>query len=1002
MKFALHAALSLGILVLCLADPPAQSPVRWCTISDPEQKKCVELKTKMSSTPSLDCVKKTTYSDCIKAIAENEADAISLDGGHIFEAHLAPYNLKPVVAEVHGTGKDAATSYYAVAVVKKGTGFTIRELKGKKSCHTGLDRSAGWVIPIGTLLYHQTLSWDRATPITHAVAQFFSASCVPGAPANEPNLCRLCLGTGAQKCSRTGPYSGYSGAFQCLKDGAGDVAFVKHTTVLENDPSEKDKYELLCEDGSRKPVDKYHECHWAKVAAHAVVTRSVDGRADEIWSFLSQAEAKYGKNSKESFKLFSSPYGKDLLFKDSATNFIRVPRLMDAQFYLGYQYWAAIQSLRPVASRETPEAPLKVKWCTVSKDEKAKCDEWSAVSGGSLDCAVAETTEDCIAKITKGDADAISLDGGYVYTAGTCGLVPIMGEYYGDDVTRCQNEGAPGETYYAVAVVKKSNPSITWKNLRDKKSCHTAVGRTAGWNVPMGLIHNETGSCDFDKFFSKGCAPGSPLTSPLCELCVGSGSSLPPNYICAANSNERYYGYSGAFRCLVEKGDVAFVKHTIVSENTDGHNNADWAKGLRSDQFELLCRDGNRARTEEYKKCHLALVPAHAVVTRPDRATAVREMLINQQALYGSRGSQKAIFQMFQSETKDLLFKDSTTCLIQLSRGTTYEQYLGKDYFDSISSLNKCSPSELLQVCSFSPAYWPGQKLDLGRGTVRRSDGAGHDWGHVAISAGQGMASEGDQRSGLQPYLDSLRQELQVPDSTLLSVLLALLAVALTLLIWKLIRGRKSSRRTVLLVGLCDSGKTLLFVRLLTGTYRNTQTSITDSSAVYRVSNDKGSSVTLIDLPGHESLRLQFLEKFKATARAIVFVVDSVAFQREVKDVAEFLYQVLTDCTVLKNALPLLIACNKQDITMAKSAKLIQQQLEKELNTLRVTRSAAPSTLDGSTSSGTAQLGKKGKEFDFSQLPMKVELVECSARGSKAEEGSADIEDLEKWLARIA
>lgn len=272
----------------------------------------------------------------------------------------------------------------------------------------------------------------------------------------------------------------------------------------------------------------------------------------------------------------------------------------------------------------------------------------------------------------------------------------------------------------------------------------------------------------------------------------------------------------------------------------------------------------------------------------------------------------------------------------------------------------------------------------------------------MAVSAGQGMAPEGDQRSGLQPYLDSLRQELQAPNATLLSVLLALLAVALTLLVWKLIQGRKSSRRTVLLVGLCDSGKTLLFVRLLTGTYRNTQTSITDSSAVYRVSNDKGSSVTLVDLPGHESLRLQFLEKFKATARAIVFVVDSVAFQREVKDVAEFLYQVLTDCTVLKNTLPLLIACNKQDITMAKSAKLIQQQLEKELNTLRVTRSAAPSTLDGSASSGTAQLGKKGKEFDFSQLPMKVELVECSARGSKAEEGSADIKDLEKWLARIA
>ncbi|XP_006750988.2 signal recognition particle receptor subunit beta-like isoform X2 [Leptonychotes weddellii] len=90
-------------------------------------------------------------------------------------------------------------------------------------------------------------------------------------------------------------------------------------------------------------------------------------------------------------------------------------------------------------------------------------------------------------------------------------------------------------------------------------------------------------------------------------------------------------------------------------------------------------------------------------------------------------------------------------------------------------------------------------------------------------------------------------------------------------------------------------------------------------------------SLTLIDLPGHESLRLQFLERFKASARAVVFVVDSAAFQREVKDVAEFLYQVLIDSMSLKNTPSFLIACNKQDITMAKSAKLIQQQLEKEL-----------------------------------------------------------------------
>ncbi|NXV51869.1 SRPRB protein, partial [Uria aalge] len=256
--------------------------------------------------------------------------------------------------------------------------------------------------------------------------------------------------------------------------------------------------------------------------------------------------------------------------------------------------------------------------------------------------------------------------------------------------------------------------------------------------------------------------------------------------------------------------------------------------------------------------------------------------------------------------------------------------------------------------------------------------------------------------SGLEPHLEALRREMAAPGPAVLSVLLALFVVVITFLIWRFVQGRRSSRKAVLLLGLCDAGKTLLFARLLTGRYRDTQTSITDSSAVYRARNDKGANVTLIDLPGHESLRLQFLERFKAAARAIVFVVDSVAFQREVKDVAEFLYQVLVDSTVLKNAPALLIACNKQDITMAKSAKLIQQQLEKELNTLRVTRSAAPTSLDGSATGGPAQLGKKGKDFDFSQLPMKVEFVECSARGSKGEEGDADFEGLEKWLAKIA
>lgn len=51
-------------------------------------------------------------------------------------------------------------SYYAVALVKKGTDFTIDNLQGKTSCHTGLGRSAGWNVPIGTLVRRGNIQWD--------------------------------------------------------------------------------------------------------------------------------------------------------------------------------------------------------------------------------------------------------------------------------------------------------------------------------------------------------------------------------------------------------------------------------------------------------------------------------------------------------------------------------------------------------------------------------------------------------------------------------------------------------------------------------------------------------------------------------------------------------------------------------------------------------------------------------------------------------------------------
>ncbi|XP_030185950.1 inhibitor of carbonic anhydrase-like [Lynx canadensis] len=695
MKFAICSLLCAGTLGLCLAVPG--KTVRWCTVSNHEASKCSDFSDNMKKVlpadgPHVTCVKRASHFECIKSIWANEADAVTVEGGLVFEAGLLPFNLKPIVAEFFGSKDDPQTYHYAVAVVKKDSDFQLNQLRGKKSCHTGLGWSAGWNIPIGALLPSDSI--EKATA---EMAEFFSGSCVPCANRTAfPRLCQLCVGKGTDKCacSFQEPYFGYSGAFKCLQDGVGDVAFVRHMTVFENLPNkaDRDQYELLCLDNSRKSVDEYKDCHLAHFPSHAVVARKVGGKEDLIWELLNQAQEHFGKDKSTEFQLFASPHGKDLLFTDATDGFLRVPPKMDAKLYLGYKYFAAIQRLRIGV-----EDSQRVLWCAVGHHERVKCDEWSAVSGGALQCTMEETTENCIAAIVKGEADAMTLDGGFIYIAGQCGLVPVLAEnYMPKDESRCVN--TPMEGYYVVAVVKKPSADLTWNSLQGRKSCHPAVGTSAGWNIPMGLIYNKTGSCKFDEFFSQSCAPGSDPDSSLCALCSGGND---PAHTCAPNNHEGYYGSSGAFRCLVEKGDVAFVKDRTVSQNTDGKNTEAWAKDLKHEDFELLCLDGTRKPVTEAQNCHLARVPNHAVVSRKDKADFVRRILFNQQELFGRNGFEYRMFQMFESSNKDLLFSDDTACLANLQDETTYRKYLGPEYLMAIANMKPCLHSELLDACTF-------------------------------------------------------------------------------------------------------------------------------------------------------------------------------------------------------------------------------------------------------------------------------------------------------------
>ncbi|KAJ8406845.1 hypothetical protein AAFF_G00297610 [Aldrovandia affinis] len=473
-------------------------------MSDAEKEKCDALAAKV---PRFACVQREGAQACIKAIARGEADAITLDAGNIFEAGLRNYNLHPIIAEY--SGQDSETCYVVVAVAKKDTGFGFKDLKGKKSCHTGVGKAAGWHIPIGTLLSQGQIIWEgmEDMSIVQAVSEFFSASCVPGlAKANHPNLCQLCKNDCSHSHKET--YYGHSGAFHiltergtvgfrvvevleregsiaevqrieftlhwslncslggCLRDGAGDVAFVGHLTLPD---TEKAGYELLCKDGSRKSMDDYASCHLGKVPGQAVVSRKDPDLAARIWDAIQMA-------LQTDFPLFSSVgyRAQNLLFKDSTSKLVQLPKDTDSFLYLGAEYVSIIHSLH------------KDMWSVHSIDFNTYSPK--------LQCIMAASLDDCIKKVMRKEADALTVDGGGVYSAGKCGLVPAMVEQY--DSEKCASKDESSSSYYSVAVVKNGS-GLTRAGLKGKKSCNTRTGSTVSWTVPMGIIHKGTGECDF-------------------------------------------------------------------------------------------------------------------------------------------------------------------------------------------------------------------------------------------------------------------------------------------------------------------------------------------------------------------------------------------------------------------------------------------------------------------------------------------------------------------------
>lgn len=183
----------------------------------------------------------------------------------------------------------------------------------------------------------------------------------------------------------------------------------------------------------------------------------------------------------------------------------------------------------------------------------------------------------------------------------------------------------------------------------------------------------------------------------------------------------------------------------------------------------------------------------------------------------------------------------------------------------------------------------------------------------------------------------------------------------------------------LLILGQTGAGKTALFFQLKDSEMPKTVSSLKPLRSKVEVPAEGGgeaaASVEAIDYPGHLRHRTK-LPDLIPQARCIVYVVDSEDKQK-LKDVAEQLYELFTNNDVNALRTPLLLACNKSDSSSARTEKFIIDEIEREIERMRISRGA---TLEGQDQADSF-LGIEGEKFKLLEhSPCVVETCAISAK----------------------
>ncbi|XP_076630362.1 transferrin 1 [Colletes latitarsis] len=639
------------------------------------------------------CISGRDRYECIDRVGKKEADVVAVDPEDMYlvakNNELAAKAGYSVVEQVRTKEEpDAVYRYEAVCVVHKDLAINnVQELRGLKSCHTGVGRNVGYKIPITKLTAMGVLNnvndpqYSARENELRALSSLFSKGCLVGTWSPDPainrrlketysNMCALCEKPNV--CDYPDIYSGYEGALRCLAHNGGDVAWTKVIYVkrffglpvgvspavpTNENPAD---YRYFCPDGTKVPIDANTKpCTWAARPWQGYMANGAVSDTRALQKELTDL-GKLGEEEKAS-------WWKDIMLLDNKTLAVPAPVVSPENHLKNSKYLDVIE-------RDSGSVGKLARWCVWSQGALDKCRALAKAAFSrdvrpKLECKMEKDEDSCLKAVKEDKADLVVVEGGSIARAiKDYNAVPIIAETYGQGTTN--NSERP-----AVAVVKESSGINKLEDLRQKKSCHSGYkGDFAGWDAPMHVLKEKgllNSVDDAGEFFSGSCAPGADPNSKLCAQCVGSAMSNDDQVRratkCKPNNSEAFKGGEGALKCLLSgQGDVAFVPFTALS-NIEKLNPSDKPK----EKCQLLCPGGNRAPLDAWTTCNFGMEPPRVVLSSGDKSVnALEEFthgILAASSLYAKRPDLLHLFGTW-ADVSNSLFKDDTKGLVSIDK----------------------------------------------------------------------------------------------------------------------------------------------------------------------------------------------------------------------------------------------------------------------------------------------------------------------------------------------